>query len=67
MAFLRSMYINVYETHHEIAGRMSIHTMETVNGSVEDKTKELTFYRPGSAVAESDWLKDVLVQVIEQL
>jgi hypothetical protein len=67
MAFLRSMYINVYETHHEIAGKLSIHTMESVNGSLDDRTIDLTFYRPGSAVAEADWLKDVLVQVIEQL
>lgn len=67
MAFLRSAYINLYETHHEIAGKMTLHTMESIDGTMEDTTTILHFYRPGSAVKDGEWLKDMLVQVIEQL
>jgi len=67
MAFLRSAYINLYETHHEIAGKLTVHTMENMDGTMEDSTVSLHFYRPGSAVKDAEWLKDMLVQVIEQL
>ena len=67
MAFVRTAYLALHETHHQIGGKLTIHTMESMDGTMETETIDFHFYRPGSAVNDKDWAKDLLVQVIEQL
>jgi len=67
MAFVRCAYLALTETHHAIEGRVMLHTMENMDGVLDKVEIDLSFYRPSSGLPEKEWLKDMLVQVIEQL
>ena len=67
MAFVRTAYLALCETHHVIEGRLMVHTVEGMDDQVVKQEFEFNFYRPGSGIKDAEWLKDMLVQVIEQL
>lgn len=67
MPFIRSIYIHLSETAHTIDGSRHVITYETMHSKSEDQTIEMQFYRPASGLKDNEWLKDMLVQVIEQL
>ena len=67
MAFVRTAYLAMHETAHEIEGQLRLYTMENMDGTTEQAVFELSFYRPASGVKPEEWVKDMLVQCIEQL
>lgn len=67
MPFIRSMYLSASESPHDIQGRLNIHVIESNATDIKDEGIQLTFYRPKGILADHDWLKEILVQVIEQL
>jgi len=67
MPYIRAIYVHFSETPHSIDGSMHVITYENMHSKSEDRTTTLNFYRPASGLKDGEWLKDMLVQVIEQL
>jgi len=67
MPYIRAIYISLSETPHQIEGHIHSIAYENMHAKSSDEQKALTFFRPKSGLPESEWLKDMLVQVIEQL
>lgn len=65
--YIRAIYISLSETPHQIEGHIHSIAYEDMHSKSSDKQIALTFFRPKSGLPESEWLKDMLVQVIEQL
>jgi hypothetical protein len=67
MPYVRTAYLSLSETGHEITGHIHVIGYETMHSAVEDYRIPLTFFRPTSGIKDAEWLKDMLVQAIEQL
>jgi len=67
MTYHRSAYLSLHENHAEIKGSVHMITYDSQDSEAESRIAEFTFYRPGSITKDAEWLKDMLVQVIEQL
>jgi len=65
--YIRAVYLSLSETPHQIEGHVHTISYETMHSKSADDRIELTFYRPASGLKDHEWLKDMLVQVIEQL
>ena len=67
MTQFRTVHMDMTESTVEIEGEIRFTVYETYGDDAARETIELTFYRPGSGIKNREWLKDMLVQVIEQL
>jgi len=67
MPDFRTLYMNITESTLEIEGDFRVTVFQKYGGEAEKTRKELTLYRPLPYLNDEEWLKDVLVQVIEQL
>jgi len=67
MPYIRAVYLSLSETPHQIEGHVHTITYENMHSKSEDLRLELTFYRPSTGLKDNEWIKDMLVQVIEQL
>jgi len=65
--YVRAIYLSLSETAHQIEGHAHLITYVNMHDKSADNRIELTFYRPASGLKDHEWLKDMLVQVIEQL
>lgn len=65
--YIRAVYLSLTETPHHIEGHVHSIAYENEHSEPADDRIELTFYRPGSGLKTNEWLKDMLVQIIEQL
>jgi len=67
MPDFRTMHLDITESTLEIEGQYRVTVFQKYGGAAEKVTKELALYRPLPYATDDEWLKDVLVQVIEQL
>lgn len=67
LPWLISLYLDINQTPRGIRGRLRYHTIETDESDLEDTGIDITLYKVPENTSQRDWLKDVLVQVIEQL
>jgi hypothetical protein len=67
MPYVRTAYLSLSETDQSIQGHVHGIVYEHMHAVPEDFRIDMSFYRPGSGLKFNEWLKDVLVQVIEQL
>ena len=67
MPDFRAFHLDITESTLEIDGEIRTMQFEYYGGEPTKQTKELSLYRPLSGITDHEWLKDVLVQVIEQL
>jgi len=67
MPDFRTVHIDVTESTLEIYGSLRLVTFEKYGDDKATETIELSLYRPVPYLEDHQWLKDVLVQVIEQL
>lgn len=65
--YVRAIYLSLTESAHHIEGHVHSIAYENAHSEAADERIELTFYRPNSGLKTNEWLKDMLVQVIEQL
>jgi hypothetical protein len=67
MPDFRALHIDIMESTLQIEGELRVTVFQKYGGAAEKTSKELTLYRPLAYATDDEWLKDVLVQVIEQL
>jgi hypothetical protein len=67
MPFMRSAYLNFWQADGKIQGSLTHHVFQTSDGQRESYEIPLSFYVESLNGDGRAWLKDVLVQVIEQL
>lgn len=67
MPDFRSAHVEFTETTLDTQGGIRLYTAQQYGLGVERIEIPLSFYRPASGLKDNDWLKDMLVQVIEQL
>jgi hypothetical protein len=67
MPDFRAVHLDIIESTLQIEGELRITVFAAYGGQAEKTSKELTLYRPLPYAKDDEWLKDVLVQVIEQL
>jgi len=67
MPDFRAVHLDIMESTLQIEGEVRVTVFQSYGGAAEKDTKELTLYRPLPYATDHEWLKDVLVQVIEQL
>lgn len=67
MDFIRMATIAFSESEVRIEGETRVSVMEKEDSGFIRHAFALTFYRPAGELSDRDWLKDMLVQVIEQL
>jgi hypothetical protein len=67
MPDFRTLHLDITESTLEIEGEIRVTVFQKYGGAAEKTTKALALYRPLPYSTDDEWLKDVLVQVIEQL
>lgn len=67
LPWLIAVYLDIHQTPSGIQGRVRTHTIETDESQMQDNGIDITLYKVPENTSQRDWLKDVLVQVIEQL
>lgn len=67
MPVIRVVSISLVESEFRVEGDYHFSVMEKEEGGFLRSHIDLSFYRPGKHLSDRDWLKDMLVQVIEQL
>lgn len=67
MYVVRSIHVRCTQTNLGTDGYVGLWTVKTMGGEVQELQIPVTFYKPDESLANNDWIKEVLVQVIEQL
>jgi len=67
MPYIRAIHLDIMESTLQIEGEVRLTVFQSYGGEAVKQTKELALYRPLPYATDDEWLKDVLVQVIEQL